>query len=491
MNYTKQVAALMCASLPTTFALAQEPAKEPKDVQVIHQRIDQMVDKYTRAGGQAGMIFGIIKDGKPYLWSYGKLNPLDANSSAPTKDSLFNIESITKSYTGTLLAIETLKGRVKIMENQSNAKKETPYRVKDLWKELAGSQVGEIRLIDLATHTAGLPEDMPHFVYSDLNESQALEYLRNFPVPSGMQPWSYSNAGAGLLGFLLSRKLNGMDYPSYVQREILSKAGMSKTSNHSDTNDCHTPGFDAFLDPAPDYGPSEMLDGARTLRSTMDDMLKYLEFQWSDHPDLRNATRLAQIPYIPATPTRPFSYGFGWEVEPMGGGKYNVVSGLGDGQGYHAEIRFDRQKKIGAVFLSNARSAPGCALKPAFDEPCDLVLADVKPEDIQRYSGTYTATIPGMEIAAEIGAWNGVFGVKTQLGPSPIRVRLWPINPADKAFFVSQELGATFQFVPGKVIATIYDKADPKKPPQVIELVNRFPSGFQKSSGARFFSQCW
>lgn len=141
---------------------------------------------------------------------------------------LFEIGSITKVFTGLLLAHAVLDGRVSL---DSPLKKLMPNQ------RFADPRVGQITLLQLATHTSGLPSEADDFqVGADGTDPWArydrsrlrawlervqLEKKESFPV-------GYSNFGIGLLGDVLAQAYQ-RSWPDIIQEKITQPLGMSDT----------------------------------------------------------------------------------------------------------------------------------------------------------------------------------------------------------------------------------------------------------------------
>jgi CubicO group peptidase (beta-lactamase class C family) len=175
-------------------------------------RIDAQVIKNFSQRGQVGIVVGVVKDGEIRIWSYGQR--VLGLSEKPAGDTYFEIGSLTKTFTSTLLALEATQGRVQLSD-----------KVKRFLPELDGMDGGEITLEELATHTSGLPrlpENLnpkdPLDPYRDYGETELLQYLKSFKRSGlGSYPYVYSNLGFGLLGYILSQRLNGIPYETYVR----------------------------------------------------------------------------------------------------------------------------------------------------------------------------------------------------------------------------------------------------------------------------------
>jgi len=215
-------------------------------------------------GTGGGATVGVWKHGEQRVFAYGTAKP----------DSIFEIGSITKTFTGLALAQLVAQGKVRLDE---------PVREllpPDTVDQPAGR---EITLLDLATHRAGLPES-PNNLHST-DKSNPFAGYETADLYAFMQWWgvakrdhtsfSYSNLGFGLLAQALENR-TGMDYASLI-RGITEPLGMRDTVVQLSPEQRRRlmQGYTASRSPvgAMDMGA---LEGAGAIRSTAGDMLRYL-----------------------------------------------------------------------------------------------------------------------------------------------------------------------------------------------------------------------
>ncbi len=271
-------------------------------------------------------------------------------------DTLFEIGSITKTFTGLLLADMAARGKVGL--NDPAAK----YLPAGWTLPVRGRP---ITLLDLTTHRSGLPRvplNMPFSdeanPYADYTPALMRDFLKTW-VPDrepGVR-YEYSNLGVALLGQLLARRV-GTDYETLVRTRITAPLRMADTTVRHAGGDMRrqaTP-HDEFLRPVTPWGGGVMV-AAGGLRSDADDMLTYLG---------------AHIGLVP-TPLKPVmdglrviradgdgsdtAMGIGWMVEKTRVGE--IVTHGGATGGYLAKVAFDPVRRRGVVVLANAMTQPG------------------------------------------------------------------------------------------------------------------------------------
>jgi len=166
----------------------------------------------------------LVEDGKPRMASFG------AGEGTALEDSEFEIGSVSKTFTGALLALAVERGELGLETTVADV----------LGTEASGSAIADVTLAELATHTSGLPRLAPSTVGSSLVAS----FLRKDPyrgrdaqqviadalsvTPSGRGEPAYSNLGVALQGQLLARAA-GTDYAALLTERVLGPLGMTSS----------------------------------------------------------------------------------------------------------------------------------------------------------------------------------------------------------------------------------------------------------------------
>ena len=102
--------------------------------------------------GRIGFLVGIVRDGKRQILGHGTLGLADGRP--PRGDTVFPIGSVTKTFTGILLADMVARGEVGLADPVRRYL--PPGTAPPSWEG------NEITLLDLATHTSGLPRMPPY-----------------------------------------------------------------------------------------------------------------------------------------------------------------------------------------------------------------------------------------------------------------------------------------------------------------------------------------
>ena len=154
-------------------------------------QVDAVIAPLMKEHDIAGMAVAVFANGQAQYFSYGVASK--AGGEPVSADTLFEIGSLSKTYTATLAALASAEGRLDL---QAPARRYQPA--------LAGTALGEASVLELGAYSADcLPLQFPDEVQTD---QQALAFLRNWQPRSarGTQR-CYSNPSLGLFGDLAAR----------------------------------------------------------------------------------------------------------------------------------------------------------------------------------------------------------------------------------------------------------------------------------------------
>jgi CubicO group peptidase (beta-lactamase class C family) len=313
----------------------------------------------------------------------GTDRPLDAAS-------VFELGSITKLYTATLLADMSVRGEVSV---------DTPVaRYLPGWVRLPGSGDREITLGDLATHRSGLQSnptvirspdpDRPLAEFTDVAQLYRMVSGYRLPRVVGVEV-HHSNAGFGLLGAALGRRA-GMPYDSLLRQPVLEPLGLHQTATVRGSNDDRAvvAGHDEDGAEVPPFA-TPAFPGSGDLRASLDDVLGFAAANVAPTGELAEALAFAQG-------VQDGRNGMGWLVEQAEGRTMLLESG--STPGFSSAIVLDRTWGLAVVVLANTAGvdvldmglhalAPNSdALQRAPEEPSPAAV----PADVLRpFMGTY------------------------------------------------------------------------------------------------------
>ncbi|MBV8898004.1 MAG: beta-lactamase family protein [Acidobacteriaceae bacterium] len=321
------------------FDSAMPPVKAADFPAVMNRDIAPMLKRLNLAAadGKAGIVIGISQPGVRRVMTYGTAEP----------DSLFEIGSITKTFTGLLLAQTAVEGKLDIRD---------PVRYLLPAGVSAPSTGFEITLLDLATHHSGLPrmpdnagpgdqrESYTNYSASDLN---AFIKQHGLSKPTNAE-FLYSNLGFAVLGAALASRAN-TSFADLVYQDITRPLGMKDTviSLSPEQSSRLMQGHDGRRQPTPRWD-MDAFASAGGIRSSASDMLIYLEAEL--HPE-RTPLRAALI-----SSQRVRSYvgngriALAWLFDPSTG----VYEHSGATGGFSSFAFFDPHREFAAVGAINA-----------------------------------------------------------------------------------------------------------------------------------------
>ncbi len=192
----------------------------------ITEEVKENIQARVKAGENVGVVIAFIEDESVDYYSYGTI---DLRHNIPVdKQSIFEIGSISKVFTCTMLADEVLKGSMKLSDPISK------YLPEGVTAPKINGRV--ITLQDLATHTSGLPRMPDNFnpadpsnPYIDYTPKLMYEFLSNHELIRDIgSEYEYSNFGMGLLGHILELH-TGKSYEDLLIEKITSVCNMPNT----------------------------------------------------------------------------------------------------------------------------------------------------------------------------------------------------------------------------------------------------------------------
>jgi len=230
--------------------------------------------------------------------------------------------------------------------------------------KVPGRSGKQITLVDLSTHTSGLPRlpsnlkpRDPSNPYVDYTIGLLYEFLSGYVLPRDPgQKYEYSNVGAGLLGHTLEQRA-GMDYEALVRTSIGGPLKMESTvvTLSPAMKQRLAAGHNANLTPVANW-QLPVLAGAGALRSTVNDLLTFLEaflgYRESPLAPAMRAMLGVQRHVAPNTKTA-----LAWLVSNAGG--LEVIWHNGGTGGFRSFIGYDPKARVGVVALANAMTQLG------------------------------------------------------------------------------------------------------------------------------------
>ncbi|HLA58274.1 MAG TPA: serine hydrolase [Puia sp.] len=322
------------------------PTSNPM-VSQLDKEVDSAAQTYITLLPTTGLSIGILVNGKTYYYGYGET--ARGNNKLPNEHSIYEIGSISKTFTATLLAVAVEKGKVKLDDPVS---KYFPDSIPTL--EYQGAPV---TLKTLSNHSSGIPRMPDNFhpadnynPYKDYSDRDLYSFYKSFKL--GRKPgaeYEYSNLAAATLGIILE-KVYKKTYQDLVVEIICDPLGMNETREFIRKDDSIR--FVKGYNEEGNYNSQwdfDAMAAAGSIRSSTSDMLLYANAQWGKGPAaLEKAIQL--------THEKTFSNGavntaLGWHyIKP---GKDEVIFHNGGTGGFRTYLAINLEKKFAVVVLSN------------------------------------------------------------------------------------------------------------------------------------------
>lgn len=373
MKYWMVALALLCTS--GCFA-AEAP--------LLPARVNDSIRARVAAGEYPAIVIGVVDGKRSEIYSFGKLD----NGRPPDANTLFEIGSVTKTFTALLLSQAVLQGELKLDE---------PVATLLPGFSLPSRHGKAITLEGLATHHSGLPREPTNLdtEKSDPEDDYAAETLKSFlgsyalPRDPGTS-YEYSNLAVGLLGYALGQHA-GTGYAKLLHQQIFGPLDMHGSMIASDVAGTRARiGHDAFGNTVEDLHLGVLAaDGG--IVSNAADMLKYLKANMGLQPSaLYPAMQFAQLPRVEGSGPGE-RVGLVWMTrhDPND----DVIWHGGSTSGYQAFLGFNADRQRGVVILTNvSRPVDGvgfAVLSPNAPLPPVHKYVKLSTQTMDSYVGSY------------------------------------------------------------------------------------------------------
>ena len=308
-----------------------------------------LLAEHTSAqGGPPGIAVALVTPAEVRFFCHGRA---DAQGTTIGPDTGFEIGSLTKTMTAFLAVEAAARGRLRLDDPLQRLLPPGAPRVARL--------DGDIRLVELLTHTSGLPRMPPNFrrwnlfsadPYVDYDETWLLESLaRPLTERPLMREVSYSNYGFGLAGYAITREDGG--YAAALNRRILEPLGMSRThvAEPGAASTGMATGHDGQHRVA-GYWRFLALAGAGGVRSTARDMSRYVQALLGASPPWADAFATMRKPR--ASVGKRSHIGLAWFTTAFGA--RSIVWHNGMTGGFATMVAIDPAASEAVVVLANA-----------------------------------------------------------------------------------------------------------------------------------------
>ncbi|PLR63368.1 class C beta-lactamase [Pseudomonas sp. QC2] len=264
--------------------------------------VDSHVEPLMQQQGIAGLSVAVVNKGKVQYFNYGVANK--DKQQPVTQDTLFEIGSVSKTFTATLGGYAEASGKLQLSDKASQH-----------LAALKGSAFDRISLLQLATYTpGGLPLQFPDAAD---NADAMIGYFQHWkPAYAPGAQRLYSNPSIGLFGYLSAQSL-GQPFNTAMEKTLLPKLGLKNTyvSVPADKADAYAQGYDKQDKPVR-VGPGALDGEAYGIKTSTQDLAHYVMVNM--HPQtlekpLQQAIATTHTGYYTVN---GMTQGLGWESYP-------------------------------------------------------------------------------------------------------------------------------------------------------------------------------
>ncbi|PYB78140.1 class C beta-lactamase [Pseudomonas sp. LB-090624] len=289
------------AAVAAAITLTLGPVNARADDQ-LQAKVDQIIRPLMQKQGITGMAVAIYAHDHAHYFSYGVASKAD--NVPVSRDTLFEIGSLSKTYTATLAALASAEGKLDLA---APAKRYHPA--------LAGTPIGDATVLELGAYSADcLPLQFPDEVQTP---QQVVDFFRHWqPRAKPGTQRCYSNPSLGLFGDLAARAQH-QPFSTLMAEQLLAQMGLENTYLQvpASAQGLYAQGYDAADKPVR-VGPGPYADEAYGIKTSASDLLRYVRLHMQPHglpPTLVKATAITQQGYFQVG---AMTQGLGWERYP-------------------------------------------------------------------------------------------------------------------------------------------------------------------------------
>jgi beta-lactamase class C len=365
-----------CALSGKSFAAGQPSASE------VRAAADRVIPPIMQKYHIPGMAVAVRIHGESYFINYGVASR--ETRQRITSDTLFEIGSLSKTFTATLAVYAQIDGDLSLSDPTS---KYLPA--------LRGSGFDRVNLINLATHTSGgLPLQVPDDIH---NTDQLMAYLKHRkPTSEPGTERIYSNVGIGVLGMIAAASMH-RTFEDAIQKKLFPELGMTRSYINvpADAMKRYAQGY-TREDKAVRVRPGVLDSEAYGVKSTSADMIRFVtanlrttkpvgklqraiiethtgyftsgelmqDLIWEQYPYPVERKRLlaGNAPEMLFEPNRAT------KISPPLPPQANVlINKTGSTNGFGAYVAFVPAKKVGIAILANKSYPIDARVNAAFD----------------------------------------------------------------------------------------------------------------------------
>ncbi len=294
---------MLCLGLISSFTLSCNQGTKTKEKKVkdpISIAIDKSATNLLSDPKINAISIGVFKDGKTYTSHFGELDKGKGN--APNDSTIYEIASVSKSFSGTLVAQA-------VLDEKLNLEDDIRKYLKGEYPNLEHQGVA-IKVKHLISHTASLPrflperindlfnnidENLPFRIFSiesEYSKEAFLQELRSISIdvtPGTM--YRYSNADVELMAHILETVYQS-SFEQLLKEHICDKAKMKDTKVHLSPEEMNrlANGYGEINNKVPHFA-NTLWGAGGGIKSTTADLMNYIKFQLDENNEAVKESR--------------------------------------------------------------------------------------------------------------------------------------------------------------------------------------------------------
>ncbi len=337
--------------------------------------IEEVIKNHITSGKSSGISAGLINENGIQTFNYGETKK--ESNIDPTPDTVFEIGSMTKTFTVTLAVQLQQEGILSLDEP-----------ITEFLPELKNSMFDKnsVTLYHLLTHTSGISEfpllvfvsqmfsimftGKSHITEYEYDTEKFLKYISTLKLKDlPGSTWMYSNLGFGLVGKILER-ITGNSYEDLVKKHICDALDMRNTGiNVSESSKNRLSTGYSFRNKQSGYWNVPAIEAAASLCSTTSDMLKFLKaslglsktklspvFEYCQNSKVNPKIPTSMKFFTKSVGISLSAFRLGWFVFPQE--NIDVLGHDGGTQGFSSFMCMNLQNQSAAVILTNRAMKP-------------------------------------------------------------------------------------------------------------------------------------
>ncbi len=360
---------------------------EKTDIKGLPAEVAESIERRIEEGLTPSIALAIIDSSGVQYFNFGKTGK---NGLEVDENTIYEIGSISKVFTGILLAQQVLVGKLKL-EDEIN-----DFLPDDIKVPVMGNT--EITFGNLTDHTSGFPRMPDNFTpanpnnpYADYTVEQMYEFISNYqPARTVGAEYEYSNLAQGLLGHLLALN-NNSTYEELMVQTIADPLEMNDTRVELTQRMNENLALGHSEGKVVENWDIPTLAGAGAIRSSVSDMAKFVSANLGYmNGSLMEAMELShQIRHHKAGET---SIAMGWHI--MKGDKGDIICHGGGTGGYRTFIGFVKESGKGVVLFTNSSEGADDIGFYLLDSGSGLAkfksdAVDIPKSTLEKYVGLY------------------------------------------------------------------------------------------------------